>query len=62
MKRIDVDVARRRARAEAGLNLGEFDQATLRHGLATTMGVNSDTGIAGLTLGAGSASWAASTG
>ena len=53
MKRIDVDVARRRARAEAGLNLGEFDQASLRHGLATTMGVNSDTGIAGLTLGGG---------
>jgi FAD/FMN-containing dehydrogenase len=53
MKRIDVDAGRRLARAEAGLNLGEFDQATLRHGLATTMGVNSDTGIAGLTLGGG---------
>ncbi|MVT67655.1 FAD-binding protein [Bradyrhizobium pachyrhizi] len=53
MKRIDVDPVSRTARAEAGLDLGEFDRATQAHGLATTMGVNSDTGIAGLTLGGG---------
>ena len=53
MKRIEVDPARRIARAEAGLTLGEFDTATQSYGLATTMGVNSDTGIAGLTLGGG---------
>lgn len=53
MKQIEVDPARREVRAEAGLTLGEFDRATLRHGLATTMGVNGDTGIAGLTLGGG---------
>jgi FAD/FMN-containing dehydrogenase len=53
MKRIAVDPVRRVARAEAGLNLGEFDRATQAHGLATTMGVNADTGIAGLTLGGG---------
>jgi FAD/FMN-containing dehydrogenase len=53
MKAIAVDPERRVARAEAGLNLGEFDAATQRFGLATTMGVNSDTGIAGLTLGGG---------
>lgn len=53
MKQISVDPARRVARAEAGLSLGEFDAATQAHGLATTMGVNSDTGIAGLTLGGG---------
>lgn len=53
MKHIDVDPLRRTARAEAGLDLGEFDRATQAHGLATTMGVNSDTGIAGLTLGGG---------
>ncbi|WP_245525556.1 MULTISPECIES: FAD-binding oxidoreductase [unclassified Mesorhizobium] len=53
MKRIEVDPVRRIARAEAGLNLGEFDEATQAHGLATTMGVNADTGIAGLTLGGG---------
>jgi FAD/FMN-containing dehydrogenase len=53
MKRIEVDPARRIACAEAGLSLGEFDAATQSHGLATTMGVNADTGIAGLTLGGG---------
>jgi FAD/FMN-containing dehydrogenase len=53
MKRIEVDPVRCVARAEAGLNLGEFDAATQAHGLATTMGVNADTGIAGLTLGGG---------
>jgi FAD/FMN-containing dehydrogenase len=53
MKRIEVDRERRTVRAEAGLSLGEFDTATQACGLATTMGVNSDTGIAGLTLGGG---------
>jgi FAD/FMN-containing dehydrogenase len=53
MKAIEVDPVRRVARAGAGLSLGEFDAATQAHGLATTMGVNSDTGIAGLTLGGG---------
>jgi FAD/FMN-containing dehydrogenase len=53
MKQIEVDPIRRTARAQAGLNLGEFDTATQAHGLATTMGVNADTGIAGLTLGGG---------
>ncbi len=53
MKRIEVDVERRIARAQSGLTLGEFDSATQAHGLATTMGVNSDTGISGLTLGGG---------
>jgi FAD/FMN-containing dehydrogenase len=53
MKSIEVDAERRVARAQAGLSLGEFDAATQAFGLATTMGVNSDTGIAGLTLGGG---------
>lgn len=53
MRRIEVDPERRIARAEAGATLGEFDAATQAYGLATTMGVNSDTGIAGLTLGGG---------
>jgi FAD/FMN-containing dehydrogenase len=53
MKSVEVDAARRVARAQAGANLGEFDAATQAFGLATTMGVNSDTGIAGLTLGGG---------
>jgi hypothetical protein len=53
MKGITVDPSRRTARADAGLRLGEFDQATQAHGLATTLGIMTDTGIAGLTLGGG---------
>ncbi len=53
MKSIHVDPARRIAVAESGLTLGEFDAATQAHGLATTLGVVSMTGIAGLTLGGG---------
>jgi len=53
MKGIRVDPARRAARAEAGLTLGEFDHETQAFGLATTLGTVSKTGISGLTLGAG---------
>ncbi|HZE07121.1 MAG TPA: FAD-binding oxidoreductase [Gemmatimonadaceae bacterium] len=53
MKRITVDPVARTATSETGLTWGEFDCATQRHGLATTGGVNSTTGIAGLTLGGG---------
>lgn len=53
MKDIRVDPVRRTARAQAGLRLGEFDRETQKFGLATTLGVNTDTGIAGLTLGGG---------
>jgi FAD/FMN-containing dehydrogenase len=62
MKAMVVDPVQRVARAEPGLTLGEFDIATQAFGLATTMGVNSDTGIAGLTLGAGSDALDGSTG
>ena len=54
MKGIRVDTARRRAEAQAGLTLGEFDHETQAFGLATTLGVVSVTGIAGLTLGVAS--------
>jgi len=54
LKRIDVDPEARVARAQAGVNWGEFDAATQAHGLATTGGRITTTGIAGLTLGAGS--------
>ena len=53
MKGIQVDTARRTVRAQAGLRLGEFDRETQKFGLATTLGVNTDTGISGLTLGGG---------
>ncbi|MGH7650999.1 MAG: FAD-binding oxidoreductase [Gemmatimonadaceae bacterium] len=53
MKRITVDPIARTATAETGLTWAEFDNATQRFGLATTGGINSTTGIAGLTLGGG---------
>jgi FAD/FMN-containing dehydrogenase len=53
MKGMRVDPARRRARAQSGLTLGEFDHETQAFGLATPLGVVSMTGIAGLTLGGG---------
>jgi FAD/FMN-containing dehydrogenase len=54
MKRVEVDLDRRRVRAGAGLTWAELDAATQAHGLAVTGGRISDTGIAGLTLGSGS--------
>jgi FAD/FMN-containing dehydrogenase len=53
MKAVRVDPEARTARAEPGLTLGQFDRATQAFGLATTLGVVSVTGIAGLTLGGG---------
>ena len=53
MKAIQVDPETRTARAEPGLTLAEFDRAAQAFGLATTLGVVSMTGIAGLTLGGG---------
>jgi hypothetical protein len=53
MKALRVDPATRTVRAGPGLTLGEFDRATQGFGLATTLGVVSTTGIAGLTLGGG---------
>jgi FAD/FMN-containing dehydrogenase len=53
MKGIEVDVAGRTATAEGGVLWQEFDAATQEHGLATTGGLVSTTGIAGFTLGGG---------
>lgn len=53
MKQIVVDPAARTIRAEPGVTWGEFNTAAAAHGLATTGGVVSTTGIAGLTLGGG---------
>jgi FAD/FMN-containing dehydrogenase len=53
MKGIYVDPKARTVRAQGGVTWREFDRATAVHGLATTGGVISTTGIAGLTLGGG---------
>jgi FAD/FMN-containing dehydrogenase len=53
MKAAKVDPVTRRATIEAGATLADFDAATQAHGLATPLGINSTTGIAGLTLGGG---------
>ena len=53
MKAVSVDPAQRTARAAGGLLWSELDRATQRHGLATTGGIISHTGIGGLTLGGG---------
>lgn len=53
MKGISVDVGGQTARAQTGLNLGEFDRQTQKHGLMTPLGIATTTGIAGLTLGGG---------
>lgn len=53
MKGIHIDEARQVARLEPGLRWKEVDEATQAHGLATTGGTVSDTGVAGLTLGGG---------
>jgi FAD/FMN-containing dehydrogenase len=53
MKTVRVDAQKRRAYVEPGATLGDFDKAVQAHGLATPAGINSTTGIAGLTLGGG---------
>jgi FAD/FMN-containing dehydrogenase len=53
MKGITVDSVHRTAIAQSGLTWGEFDREAHEHGVATTGGLISTTGIAGLTLGGG---------
>lgn len=53
MKQVEIDPAARRATVEPGCTLGDFDEAAQAHGLATPLGINSTTGVAGLTLGGG---------
>jgi FAD/FMN-containing dehydrogenase len=53
MKGIRVDPGQRTVRAEGGVTLGELDRETQVFGLATPLGVVTETGIAGLTLGGG---------
>lgn len=53
MRSVRVDPGTKRARVEPGATLGDFDHEAQQFGLATPVGVNSTTGIAGLTLGGG---------
>lgn len=53
MKTVDVDPDKKVARAGGGVLWREFDAATQAHGLATTGGLVSTTGVAGFTLGGG---------
>jgi len=53
MKRVQVDPGARRAEVEPGCTLADFDAVAQGHGLATPLGINSTTGVAGLTLGGG---------
>jgi FAD/FMN-containing dehydrogenase len=53
MRGVEVDPARRRARSQGGVTWNEYNRATHVYGQATTGGVVSSTGVAGLTLGGG---------
>jgi FAD/FMN-containing dehydrogenase len=53
MRQVAVDPDARLAHVGPGCRLGEVDQATQAHGLATVLGFVSETGLAGLTLGGG---------
>lgn len=53
MKSVRIDPAAKRAYVEPGATLHDFDHEAQAFGLATPLGINSTTGVAGLTLGGG---------
>jgi hypothetical protein len=53
MRGIDIDVAKRTARVEAGVIWAEVAEAAAAHGLAALAGSSPDVGVVGYTLGGG---------
>ncbi len=53
MRSVHVDPWNRTARVEPGAILADLDREAQAFGLATSLGINSTTGVAGLTLGGG---------
>ena len=53
MRSVRIDPVFRSARVEPGATLADFDGEAQAFGLATPLGINSTTGVAGLTLGGG---------
>ena len=53
MKKVQVDADKKIALVQPGATLKDFDAEAQKYGLATPVGINSTTGIAGLTLGGG---------
>ena len=53
MNAVRVDAGAKTAKVGPGATLGDVDRETQKHGLAVPTGINSTTGIAGLTLGGG---------
>jgi FAD/FMN-containing dehydrogenase len=53
MKSVWIDPVSRTARVEPGATLADFDKEAQAFALATPLGINSTTGVAGLTLGGG---------
>jgi FAD/FMN-containing dehydrogenase len=53
MRSVRIDPASATARVEPGATLADFDKEAQEFGLVTPLGINSTTGVAGLTLGGG---------
>jgi len=53
MRTVHIDPQTRRAHVSPGATLADFDHEAQAFGLATPLGINSTTGVAGLTLGGG---------
>ena len=53
MRSVKVDPEKQVAEVQPGATWGDFDNATQKHGLASTGGLITTTGVAGLTLGGG---------